>query len=95
MNEIYTVAELAIATDEDQLLVSVVERIKAGDVIHSDSKIDCSARILNDIGDDFKRQLVNYILDSVDPSLSKAKANIERNIAGSASALISDYDRGF
>ena len=95
MNEIYTVAELAIANNEDQALKLTIEQLEAGNVVHSDSKIDSSARILNDMPEEFKLRLVNYVLNSSDPSLSKQKAILRRNIQGAANALINDYNTGF
>ena len=95
MNEIYTVAELAIANNEDQALKLTIEQLEAGNVVHSDSKIDSSAHILNDMPEEFKLRLVTYVINSVDPSLSNQKAMLKRNIEGAASALINDYDTGF
>ncbi len=95
MNEIYTVAELAIGNDEDKLLVLTASELKAGNVVHSDNKVDSTARILDDMPEEFKLRLVDYVINSSDPSLAKQKEILMRNIAGSAVSLINDYDRGF
>ena len=95
MNEIYTVAELAIANDKDQTLKLTIEQLEAGNVVHSDIKIDSTARILDDMPEEFKLRLVTFVINSNDPSLSKQKAMIQRNIKGAAKTLINDYDTGF
>ena len=95
MNEIYTIAELAIANDKDQTFKLTIEQLEAGNIVHSDNVIDSLARILDDMPEEFKLRLVTYVLNSVDPSLSNQKAMLKRNIEGAASALINDYDTGF
>tara|TARA_R110000824_G_scaffold369445_1_gene558927 strand:+ start:1282 stop:1602 length:321 start_codon:yes stop_codon:yes gene_type:complete len=95
MNEIYTIAELAIANDKDQALKLTIEQLEAGNIVHSDNKIDSTARILDDMPEEFKLRLVTYVINSVDPSLSKQKAILKRNIEGAANMLINDYDTGF
>ncbi|MEH6451311.1 MAG: hypothetical protein V7765_21800 [Oleispira sp.] len=95
MNEIVTVAELAIANTEDQTLGLVIEHLEEGNILHSDKKIDSSARILDDMPEEFKLRLVTYVINSNDPSLSKQKAMIQLQIKGTAKSLINDYDTGF
>jgi len=95
MNEIYTVAELAIAADEDQLLSSVVERLESGDVVHSDNLVESSAGVLEGISEDAKHRLVCYALNSTDPSLSEVKELLSSGIGETARVLIKDFDRGF
>ena len=95
MNEIYTVAELAIANNEDQTLKLVTEQLEAGNVLHSDYMISSSARILDGMSEEFKLRLVTYVINSNDPSLSKQRAQLEIKISQSASLLANDYDTGF
>ena len=95
MNEIVTVAELAIANTEVQALGLVIEHLEEGNILHSDKKVDSTARILDDMPEEFKLRLVTYVINSNDPSLSKQKAMIQRNIEGAAKSLINDYDTGF
>ena len=73
MNEIYTIAELAIANDKDQTFKLTIEQLEAGNIVHSDNVIDSLARILDDMPEEFKLRLVTYVINSVDPSLSKQK----------------------
>tara|TARA_R100000951_G_scaffold116246_3_gene127251 strand:- start:1108 stop:1395 length:288 start_codon:yes stop_codon:yes gene_type:complete len=95
MNEVYTVDELAMTNDEDQTLVLIIEQLEAGNVLHSDKKVDSTARILDDMPEEFKLRLVNYVINSNDPSLSKQKAMIQRNIEGAAKSLFNDCAAGF
>ena len=95
MNEIVTVAELSIANTEDQALGLVIEHLEEGNILHSDKKIDSTARILDDMPEEFKLRLVTYVINSNDPSLSKQKDILMGKIAQSACLLINDYDTGF
>ena len=95
MNERVTVAELSIANTEDQALGLVIEHLEEGNILHSDKKIDSSARILDDMPEEFKLRLVTYVINSNDPSLSNQKSMLKRNINGAAKTLINDYDTGF
>lgn len=95
MNEVYTVDELAMANDEDQALALVIEQLEAGNILHSDNHIDSTARILDDMPEEFKLRLVTYVINSNDPSLSKQKAMIQRNIEGAAKSLFNDCAAGF
>lgn len=95
MNDVYTVDELVIANTEDQALGLIVDQLEAGNVLHSDSKIDSTARILDDMPEEFKLRLITYVINSNDPSLSKQKAMIQRNIEGAAKSLLNDCAGGF
>ena len=95
MNEVYTVAELAIANNEDQTLKLVAEQLEAGNVLHSDNMISSSASILDGMSEEFKLRLVAYVINSNDPSLSKQRAQLEIKISQSATLLANDYDTGF
>lgn len=95
MNEVYTVAELAIANDENQTLKLVTEQLEAGNVLHSDNMISSSASILDCMSEEFKLRLVAYVINSNDPSLSKQRAQLGIKISQSATLLANDYDTGF
>ena len=95
MNEVYTVAELAIANNEDKTLKLVTEQLEAGNVLHSDYMISSSASILDGMSEEFKLRLVTYVINSNDPSLSKQRAQLEIKISQSATLLANDYDTGF
>lgn len=95
MNEIYTIAELAIANNGQKTFKLTIEQLEAGNIVHSDNKIDSTARILDDMPEEFKLRLVTYVLNSVDPSLSKQKEMLKLQIKGAAKTLVDDYDTGF
>ena len=67
MNEVYTVDELALCRDQQDINSEVMTRIMAGDIISYGGEFVCLSSVLKDLGDDFTRKLMSNALDSQNP----------------------------
>lgn len=95
MNEIYTVEELVLGRDKESLLTECVERIEGCDIVISSKSNSSLDLIIDCLGADFKREIASYILNSFEPSHSKAKERLIKCVNNDAKCIVSEVERPF
>lgn len=95
MNEIYTVEELAMCRDKEYLLAECVERIEGRDIVISSKSNSSLDLIVDELGADFKREIASHILNSFEPSHSKAKERLIKCVNNDAKRIASEIERPF
>ena len=94
MNEIYTMDELAMCRNNQETLEACSYHVEHADIVIGE---ECQASldlILDELGADFKRQIAYYILNSNDPTHSKAKATIAKEVNISSLKLALQLENG-
>lgn len=95
MNEVYTVDELALCRDQQQLGDEINTRLLAGDIIIGDTTVSSLDIILNELGVEFIRKMVSDALDSQNPAPVKTREVIEEKVAQAALMLSHDVKKPF
>ena len=95
MNEVYTVDELSLGRDHDELGDEINTRLLAGDIVIGDTMSSSLDIILNDLGAEFIRKMVNDALDSQNSVPVKIKEAIKGAVAAKAWWLSHDLKKPF
>lgn len=95
MHEIYTIEEMALCRDGDDIEKECAFRIESGDIVIGKDSNSALDLILDELGPEFKREIAYHIINSNNPSHSKSKASIVEKISSNALKIVSQLEKPF